>query len=45
MLTLPEGVKDIVVHCDASITGLGAVLMQRVRVITFASRKLESHEF
>ena len=27
VLTLPEGVEDFVVFCDASITGLGAVLM------------------
>ena len=29
MLTLPEGVKDFVVFCDASIIGLGAVRMQQ----------------
>ncbi|CAH1438308.1 unnamed protein product [Lactuca virosa] len=27
VLTLPEGVEDFVVFCNASITGLGAVLM------------------
>ena len=27
ILTLPEGVEDFVVYCDASITGMGAVLM------------------
>nr|GEV01350.1 ribonuclease H-like domain-containing protein [Tanacetum cinerariifolium] len=26
---LPEGTKDFVVHCDASLKGYGAVLMQR----------------
>ena len=28
ILALPEGVEDFVVYCDASISGLGAVLMQ-----------------
>ena len=27
VLTLPEGVEDFMVHCDASIRGLGSVLM------------------
>ena len=38
MLALPEGVEDFVVYCDASITGMGAVLMQRGKVIAYASR-------
>ena len=38
VLTLPEGVEDFVVFCDASITGLGEVLMQRGRVIANVSR-------
>nr|GEY96025.1 putative reverse transcriptase domain-containing protein [Tanacetum cinerariifolium] len=29
ILALPEGSEDFVVYCDASIKGLGAVLMQR----------------
>nr|GFD28947.1 putative reverse transcriptase domain-containing protein [Tanacetum cinerariifolium] len=29
ILALPEGSKDFVTYCDASIKGLGAVLMQR----------------
>nr|GEW42490.1 putative reverse transcriptase domain-containing protein [Tanacetum cinerariifolium] len=29
ILALPEGSKDFVVYCDASIQGLGVVLMQR----------------
>ena len=44
VLTLPEGVEDFVVFCDASITGLGAVLMQRGRVIAYASWRLKPHE-
>ncbi|GJS94342.1 putative reverse transcriptase domain-containing protein [Tanacetum coccineum] len=30
VLTLPDGLKDFVVYCDASGIGLGRVLMQRV---------------
>nr|GEU75462.1 hypothetical protein [Tanacetum cinerariifolium] len=29
ILDLPEGSKDFIIYCDASIKGLGAVLMQR----------------
>ena len=29
VLTLPEGVKDFMVFCDASITGLEVILVQR----------------
>ncbi|GKA60298.1 putative reverse transcriptase domain-containing protein [Tanacetum coccineum] len=31
ILALPEGSDDFVVYCDASIKGLGAVLMQRTK--------------
>ncbi|GKD04443.1 reverse transcriptase domain-containing protein [Tanacetum coccineum] len=44
MLALPEGSEDFVVYCDASHKGLGAVLMQREKVIAYASRKLKTHE-
>ncbi|GJR44933.1 putative reverse transcriptase domain-containing protein [Tanacetum coccineum] len=44
ILALPEGSEDFVVYCDASIKGLGAVLMQRMKVITYASRQLKIHE-
>ncbi|GJS60564.1 putative reverse transcriptase domain-containing protein [Tanacetum coccineum] len=44
ILTLPEGSDDFVVYCDASIKGLGAVLMQRMKVIAYASRQLKIHE-
>ncbi|GKD85194.1 putative reverse transcriptase domain-containing protein, partial [Tanacetum coccineum] len=33
-----------VVYCDASHKGLGAVLMQREKVIAYASRQLKVHE-
>ncbi|GKC83013.1 putative reverse transcriptase domain-containing protein [Tanacetum coccineum] len=38
------GSKDFVVYCDASIKGLGVVLMQRMKVIAYASRQLKIHE-
>ncbi|KAJ9546624.1 hypothetical protein OSB04_019167 [Centaurea solstitialis] len=44
VLTLPEGVEDMSVYCDASHLGLGCVLMQRGRVIAYASRQLKPHE-
>ncbi|GKG29099.1 putative reverse transcriptase domain-containing protein, partial [Tanacetum coccineum] len=44
ILALPEGNNDFVVYCDASLQGLGAVLMQRKRVIAYASRQLKPHE-
>ncbi|GJR57509.1 putative reverse transcriptase domain-containing protein [Tanacetum coccineum] len=44
ILTLPEGNDDFVVYCDASLQGLGAVLMQREKVIAYASRQLKPHE-
>ncbi|GKE37876.1 putative reverse transcriptase domain-containing protein [Tanacetum coccineum] len=42
--TLPDGPKDFVVYCDASGLGLGCVLMQRGKVIAYASRQLKIHE-
>ncbi|GJY89415.1 putative reverse transcriptase domain-containing protein [Tanacetum coccineum] len=44
ILALPEGSEDFVVYCDASHKGLGVVLMQREKVITYASRQLKVHE-
>ncbi|GJU95065.1 putative reverse transcriptase domain-containing protein [Tanacetum coccineum] len=41
---LPEGSKDFIAYCDASKKGLGAVLMQREKVISYASRQLKIHE-
>nr|GEX64092.1 putative reverse transcriptase domain-containing protein [Tanacetum cinerariifolium] len=43
-IALPEGNDDFVVYCDASIQGLGAVLMQREKVIAYASQQLKPHE-
>ncbi|GJU62915.1 putative reverse transcriptase domain-containing protein, partial [Tanacetum coccineum] len=44
ILALPEGSDDFMVYCDASIKGLGAVLMQIMKVIAYASRQLKIHE-
>ncbi|GKD61018.1 putative reverse transcriptase domain-containing protein [Tanacetum coccineum] len=44
ILALPKGSKDFVVYCDASHKGLGDVLMQREKVIAYASRQLKIHE-
>ncbi|GJT35360.1 putative reverse transcriptase domain-containing protein [Tanacetum coccineum] len=44
ILALPGGSENFVVYCDASRKGLGAVLMQREKVIAYASRQLKIHE-
>ncbi|GJV98814.1 putative reverse transcriptase domain-containing protein, partial [Tanacetum coccineum] len=44
VLALPNGLEDFVVYYDASGIGLGCVLMQRGKVIAYASRQLKIHE-
>ncbi|GJU68210.1 putative reverse transcriptase domain-containing protein [Tanacetum coccineum] len=44
ILSLPDKIEDFVVYCDASNQGLGGVLMQRGKVIAYASRQLKIHE-
>ncbi|GJY72286.1 putative reverse transcriptase domain-containing protein [Tanacetum coccineum] len=44
ILALLEGGENFVVYCDASHKGLGAVLMQKEKVIAYASRQLKVHE-
>ncbi|GJZ11003.1 putative reverse transcriptase domain-containing protein [Tanacetum coccineum] len=44
ILALPEGSENFVVYCDASHKGLGAVLMQKEKVIAYASHQLKIHE-
>ncbi|GJS14191.1 putative reverse transcriptase domain-containing protein [Tanacetum coccineum] len=44
ILALPEGSEDFIAYCDASKKGLGVVLMQREKVISYASRQLKIHE-
>ncbi|GJR11748.1 putative reverse transcriptase domain-containing protein [Tanacetum coccineum] len=41
ILALPEGSEDFIAYYDASKKGLGAVLMQREKVISYASRQLK----
>ncbi|GJS10383.1 putative reverse transcriptase domain-containing protein [Tanacetum coccineum] len=43
-LSLPDRSEDFVVYCDASLKGFGAVLMQREKVIAYASRQLRKNE-
>ncbi|GKA22705.1 putative reverse transcriptase domain-containing protein [Tanacetum coccineum] len=44
ILALPKGSEDFIAYYDASKKGLGAVLMQREKVIAYASRQLKIHE-
>ncbi|GJV44564.1 putative reverse transcriptase domain-containing protein [Tanacetum coccineum] len=43
VLALPDGPDDFVVYCECSKTSLGG-LMQRGKVIAYASRQLKKHE-
>ncbi|GJU79903.1 putative reverse transcriptase domain-containing protein [Tanacetum coccineum] len=44
ILALPYGSKNFMVYCDASHKGLGAILMQREKVIAYASCQLRVYE-
>ncbi|GJY23778.1 putative reverse transcriptase domain-containing protein [Tanacetum coccineum] len=44
ILALPKGSENFVVYCDASHKGLGVVLMQKEKVIAYASRQIKVHE-
>ena len=44
ILTLPVEGKSLIVYCDSSYSGLGAVLMNERNVIAYASRQLKVHE-
>nr|GFA29449.1 putative reverse transcriptase domain-containing protein [Tanacetum cinerariifolium] len=37
ILALPKGNEDFIIYCDASLQGLGAVLVQKEKVIAYAS--------
>jgi hypothetical protein len=41
---MPDITKSFDVYCDASNLGLGSVLMQDGKVITYLSRQLRLHE-
>ncbi|GJR16594.1 putative reverse transcriptase domain-containing protein [Tanacetum coccineum] len=44
ILALPKGTENFVVYCDASHKGLDVVLIQKEKVIDYASRKLKVYE-
>ena len=44
VLILPNASESFVVYCDASLMGLGGVLMQNRQVVAYASRQLKVHE-
>ena len=44
VLVQPESGKDYVIFSDASLNGLGCVLMQEGKVVAYASRQLKTHE-
>ncbi|KAI5396664.1 hypothetical protein KIW84_062758 [Lathyrus oleraceus] len=44
ILILPSPSEPFEVFCDASLLGLGGVLMQNKQVIAYASRQLRVHE-
>ncbi|GKD00506.1 putative reverse transcriptase domain-containing protein [Tanacetum coccineum] len=44
ILEFTEGSENFVVYCDASHKGLGAVLMQREKVLAYTSCQLKVHE-
>ncbi|KAA0038172.1 ty3-gypsy retrotransposon protein [Cucumis melo var. makuwa] len=44
VLIVPDGSGSFVIYSDASKKGLGYVLMQQGKVVTYASRQLKSHE-
>ena len=44
VLALPDDSGNFEIYSDASLNGLGCVLMQHGRVIAYASRQLKPHE-
>ena len=44
VLVQPKPGKEFVIYNDASLIGLGCVLMQEGKVIAYASRQLKPHE-
>nr|GEV31288.1 putative reverse transcriptase domain-containing protein [Tanacetum cinerariifolium] len=44
ILALPKGSENFVVYCDASHKGLGTMLMQKEKVIAYASHQLKIYK-
>ena len=44
VLTIPSGSRGFSIYSDASLHGLGCVLMQHGRVVAYGSRQLKDHE-
>ncbi|KAL0553961.1 hypothetical protein IC582_007865 [Cucumis melo] len=44
VLTVPHGSRSFVIYSNASKKGLGCVLMQQGKVLTYGSRQLKIHE-
>ncbi|GKE61939.1 putative reverse transcriptase domain-containing protein [Tanacetum coccineum] len=44
ILALPKGAENFIVYCNASLKGLGVMLMQNKKVIAYASRQLKIHK-
>ncbi|CAM8901825.1 unnamed protein product [Rhodiola kirilowii] len=44
VLIIPSSEEKYIVYCDASLNGLGCVLMQQGRVVAYGSRQLKPHE-
>ena len=44
VLTVPDGYGNLVVYSDASGKGLGCVLIQKGKVIAYASKQLKEYE-
>ncbi|GKC00685.1 putative reverse transcriptase domain-containing protein [Tanacetum coccineum] len=45
ILSLPDGVEDFIVYCDASNQGLGCVLMQKGKSVIYTNHKNLQHIF
>ena len=44
VLTLPDDSSDYIIYSDASLRGMGCVLMQNGRIISYLSQQLKPHE-
>ena len=44
VLTIPQGTTSFAIYCDASKLGLGAVFIQHIKVLDYASRQLKDYK-